>query len=53
MKISKAIQSLSDLLRRYGDISVEADCSHCGKSYSPDYVVIAPPTARLQTKDHG
>lgn len=39
MKISTAIEALRQLMAKHGDIEVETDCEHCGKSTRPTTVV--------------
>lgn len=40
MKISKAIEQLRLIKERWGDIEILLDCTHCGKSTTPDKLEI-------------
>jgi hypothetical protein len=39
MKISQAMSVLSKLQEKHGDVEVETDCDHCGRSTTPNVVV--------------
>ena len=49
MKISQAIKMLEKMKEKEGDVEVETDCEHCGKSTVPTIVVPGVPTVVLKT----
>ena len=50
MKISDAIEHLERLKTKRGDLSVQADCPFCGKTFDCNLVVLAPEIVRLKEK---
>lgn len=51
LKISEAIDRLQALKQKHGDITVQADCPFCVKTFDVDVAVIAPETVRLKDAD--
>ena len=47
MTIQEALDRLLALKQQHGNIQVEADCPHCGRSFPCGLVTIGPVTARL------
>lgn len=50
MTISQAIQRLTKLRDKHGDIDIAVDCAFCGKSTTPTVIVIGAPVVRMQTQ---
>jgi len=48
MTLTEAINHLTKLRDLHGDVTVEADCPFCGRSFPCGTVVTGPITARLK-----
>lgn len=51
MTISQAIARLALLQKKYGDIEVVTDCSHCGQCTAPTIIVPGAPMVRLTARE--
>lgn len=50
MKVSECIARLKLLLSKHGDVECESDCPFCHRSFRVGIVVVAPETARLNSR---